>query len=91
VYVHASMNDVERSSPESDTVMTTGWSANESLEFDPRPIDTGEQSSTSCQKTIQHTSTVSFSLFIQTLLSIPKKRARPEDTLHCMTHGQNTA
>lgn len=52
VYVHASMKHVERSYPDSDTAMTTGWSANENLEFDPRPIDTGEQSPTSSHKTV---------------------------------------
>jgi len=50
VYANASMNDAKCSNPDSDTVVTSGWSANESLEFDPRPIDTDEQSSNSSLK-----------------------------------------
>jgi hypothetical protein len=47
VYVNASMNDTKCSNMESDTAVISGWSANESLEFDPSPIDTDEQSSNS--------------------------------------------
>ena len=50
VYANACMNDAKYSNPDSDTAVTSGWSANESLEFDPRPIDTDEQSSNSSLK-----------------------------------------
>jgi len=50
VYANASMNDAKCSNLDSDNAVTSGWSANESLEFDPRPIDTDEQSSNSSLK-----------------------------------------
>jgi len=49
-YANASMNDAKCSNPDSDTAVTCGWSANDSLEFDPRPIDTDDQSSNSSLK-----------------------------------------
>ena len=50
VYANVSMNDAKCSNPDSDTAVISGWSANESLEFDPRLIDTDEQSSNSSLK-----------------------------------------
>jgi len=89
VYANVSMNDAKYSNPESDTAVTSGWSANESLEFDPGPIDTDEQSSNSSLQAANTEARCRSSIFIQTLLSIPKKHVSAKATFNCMTHGRN--